>query len=186
MGLIELKKELQEVAKTGDVAKILEVANKIKLAEVEALKQLAIQHKAEFDASTALREEIAKEIHATVKAIASIKRLAEVKATGFTFKLDVAAKAATDTEPAVEAVKHLSVALTVAGVKAPKAGNGGGYQGGKTKDEYGMSLGDVFEKFANDEERTKLAAATSNTAQWQVKVAVKKRAIASELLVVKA
>jgi len=73
--------------------------------------------------------------------------------------------------------------LTVAGIKAPKAGNGG-YQGGKTKDEYGMSLGDVFEKFANNDERTKLAAATSNSTQWQVKVAVKKRAIAEGLLIV--
>jgi len=183
MDIAKLKLELQEVAISGDVAKILEVANKIKLAEVEEVKAKAAKAKAEFDAKATLRQEIATELHKAVIALPSIKRLAEVAATGFTFKLDTPAKAATETEPAVEAVKHLSVALTVAGIKAPKAGNGG-YQGGKTKDEYGMSLGDVFEKFADNDERTKLAAATSNSTQWQVKVAVKKRAIAEGLLIV--
>lgn len=176
----KLKAELKTVAATGDIKAILEVANKIKAAEVEENKAKVAKAKAEFDAKAKEREEIAIAIFEAIKALPVIKRLAEVNATGFTFKLNVPAKAKTDTEDAVEAVVYKSVALTVAGIKAPR-GNGG-YQGGKTKDEYGMSLGDVFDKFATGDEKAKLAAATSNSAQWQVKVAVKKRALAEGLL----
>jgi len=68
--------------------------------------------------------------------------------------------------------------------KGPKARSGGGGGGaGKTKDQYGRSLGEVFEAFATDEERAALEAAKGDgNKTFAVKVGVKKRAIAEGLL----
>ena len=68
--------------------------------------------------------------------------------------------------------------LDVPVIKAHKAGAGAT---GKTKTEFGVSLNEVFEKFATPADKAKLAGA-SNSRQWQVKVAVKKRALAAGLL----
>jgi len=68
--------------------------------------------------------------------------------------------------------------------KGPKARSGGGGGGaGKTKDQYGQSLGEVFEAFATDEDRAALEAAKGDgNKTYAIKVGVKKRAIAQGLL----
>ena len=112
-----------------------------------------------------------------------------------------------NTTPMLEAVKAtgwtisyklegdiLDVALAVPALKKTRAstGNGGA---GKTKDEYGMSLAEVFEKYANPDERAKLTEAEAkdvvaseklgkhtNSNAWRIKNEVKKRVIAEGLL----
>lgn len=143
-------------------------------AKAEVAKEQAEKARAEAEALAGKREALATAIHQQVRQLGLDKSLAEVKSWGFTYKLDKMVPNESDTS-------YKSVALSVQTVKV-KTGKGGGGNTGKSKDEYGKSLGEIFEEFANDEDRTKLAAATSGSAQWQVKVAVKKAAIASGAL----
>lgn len=79
-------------------------------------------------------------------------------------------------------------------IKTRKSGGTGG-GAGKTKDDYGMSLTEVYEKYHTAEDDGKLAEAelkdkeaseklgkTTNSNAWRVKNEVKKAAIASGLL----
>lgn len=71
-----------------------------------------------------------------------------------------------------------AVKLVVPTIKARSSGGGGGTRV-SSKDEYGMSLDEIFIKFATAEEQRELAEAETNSAKWQVKNKVKKAAIAS-------
>ena len=54
------------------------------------------------------------------------------------------------------------VALAVLPTK--RVGGGGGGGGGTSKAEYGLALGEIFDKFATDADKANLASATSNIA----------------------
>jgi hypothetical protein len=71
--------------------------------------------------------------------------------------------------------------------QAPKAvktakGTSTGGGTGKSVQEYGMKLQDIVDKFATEEEKVAIDNAESNSKSWQLKVAVKKRAIEAGLL----
>ena len=159
----ELKTALRKALDAGEDNEVVRLAREITKVKAE-------QAKADVEKFAKAREELAIAIHKTVKGLSEVAKLVDVGAQGFTYKVDGYPEAD---------IKYKSVALTIPGLK--RAGGGGG-GGGKTKDEYGMSLGEVFEKFATAEDRAKLNTAASGSAQWQVKIAVKKFAIEQGLL----
>ena len=163
--------ELQtKIAGAKDMKEAKEIiANYNKTVADEKKKEaLAIQKENEALAGT--REKLAVVIWEASKAF--IAELTKVKAQGFTFKLDT------------EEIKYKSVALTVAGAKRASGGGGGG-NGGKTKDEIGISLGELVETYATDAEKQAIANAPSNSRSWQLKVQAKKRILADNPSLVK-
>jgi len=152
-------------------------------------KSKAEHHKVELEAqrkeAEALageREKLAVSIHKyIVGKEGMLDSLAKVKSKGFTFKLD---------EPDVQ---YKSVSLTVPTIKTKtSSGNGGA---GKTKDEFGMSLQEVYDKFhtaddgvkmldalAKDEAASEKLGKKTNSNAWRVKNEVKKRVLADGLL----
>jgi len=174
MSIEELRAQMRAAIDKNDVDAMDSIAIQIVASKKERAKVEADRLLKESEALADVREKLAAKTHQMLKGIPGLdKELVAVKAWGFTYKVDKA-------NPNEPDIVYKSVSLTTAAVKAPKAGGGGST--GKSKDEFGLSLGEIFDKFATDEDKTKLAAATSGSSQWQVKVAVKKRAIASGLL----
>ena len=170
--LDELKKQLATAIATGNDAEFNRIVATIAKMKSELAKAAAESAKKEAEALAGVREQVATAVYKAVKALNLDDALIKVKAQGFTYRLD-----APDAEGVM--VHQKSAALLVPTVKTARGGTTGG---GKSKDEYGMSLGTIFDKFANEEDQGKLAEAETNSKQWQVKVAVKKRAIAEGLL----
>jgi len=68
---------------------------------------------------------------------------------------------------------------------APKAaGKGSGTNAGKTSEQYGVSLGSIFEQYANAEERAAHDSLppSENTKRWNIKKRVRDRAISEGLI----
>ena len=174
--LEELKNKMAEAVQafkdTGDMTAIQAVSKEMDKAKSELAKQEAARLLKESEALAGAREELAAKIHEAIKALKLDKELKAVKAWGFTYKVDRAVPNELD-------VSYKAVTLSTQQVKVKQAGAGAG---GRSKEEYGVSLGAIFNKFATEEDKVKLAQATSNSGQWQVKVAVKKKAIADGLL----
>ena len=174
--LAELKAKIAAALTSGDDTAFMAAVGQLAKAKSEVAKAQAAQAQAEATQLAGAREKLAVDIFKDVKAGKAIEniayRLKAVKATGFTFSLDMP-----DANGVMTVQK--SVSLSVPSVKKPR-GSGAGTIG-KTKDEYGMSLGEVAERFGTAEEKAKVAAA-SGSQQWQAKVAIKKRAIAEGLL----
>ena len=167
MELNELKAQMQKALADGDDAKFWELHKAVGKLKSEAM-QFEVKRQQEEDTKlSGARLKLASRILKDNSAREYGSELVAVKAAGFTYKLPY------------EGSDIPTVALLVPSVKTARGGTTGG---GKTKDELGMSLGEVFDKFATDQERTKLATAASGSAQWQVKVAVKKRAIKDNLI----
>lgn len=182
----ELQVRMAEAIANNDVAAMEAIAGEITKGKSDRHKAEVEAQRKEAEAMAGDREALATTIHTAIvqngaKGVADIAgKLTTLKATGFTFKLDT------------EEVQYKSVALTVPAIgKAKASGNGGG-GAGKTKDEFGMSLAEVYDKFKTDEDEAKLAEAqvkdeeastklgkTTNSNQWRVKNEVKKRVIAS-------
>lgn len=171
MSIVDLQKQMAEAISKNDVAGMEAIAAQIVAGKRDRAKVEAERLQKESEALAGKREALAARIHARVQELGLDSQLKEVKGWGFAYKVDKA-------NPAEPDITYKSVSLTTAVVKAPRAGGGGG-GAGKSKDEYGMSLGDIFDKFATDDDKAKLAAATTGSSQWQVKVAVKKQAIAA-------
>ena len=178
MTIEELKGKMQEAVKvfqdTGDMSGIQAVSKEMDRAKSELAKQEAVRLQKEAETLAGAREELAIKIHDAVKELKLDKELKAVKAWGFAYKVDKA-------NPDELDIIYKSVNLTTRQVKKAKAGTGGAARG-KSKDEYGISLGEIFNRFATDEDKKRYAAAASNSGQWQVKVAVKKRALDAGLL----
>lgn len=172
MGIQDLQAQMATAIAKNDVKAMEEVATQIVAGKKERAKVEATRLLKESEALAGTREKLATRIHVAIKALNLDREIVAIKGWGFTYKVD-------RTNPNEPDITYKSVSLTTAVVKAPRAVSGGT---GKSKDEFGLSLGEIFEKFANDEDRTKLAGAETGSRQWQVKVAVKKRALADGLL----
>jgi len=172
----------------GDVKAQEDIAKKLLAGAQERRKVEVEAQRKESEALAGAREALATAIHEQVKALKLDKSLKDMRAWGFTYKVD----RANPNEPDVE---YKSVSLSVTAIKERKASSGNGGGAGKTKDEYGLSLGEVFERFANDDDRGKLAEAeasdkvaseklghSTNSNAWRIKNQVKKRALADGLL----
>ena len=170
----KMKLAVAEFNKTGDMKAIQAVSAELNKAKAELAKVEADKIRKEAEELAGKRETLAHQIHQLVRDLKLDKAIIGVKGWGFTYKVDKA-------NPSEPDVSYKSVQLAVATVKA-KTGKGGVGATGKSKDEYGKSLGEIFEEYATVEDIENLAKATSNSSQWQVKVAVKKRAITAGLL----
>ena len=189
----DLKSELSKALASNDVAAITLASQAIVEHQKSIAKAEAEKARAEAEALSGKRTELATELTKTIKASSLGKAnfsisVADVKLAAELVKIvpDIAAK--------VEAVKGTVISyklpdeqsdtarVALAVVATKRTGTGTGGRAGKTKDEYGLTLHEVFEKFATAEDRVKLEQATSGSAQWQVKLAVKKAAIANGTL----
>ena len=192
MSIEELKAQMALAVKTfnetGDMTKIQEVSNAMNKQKVEIARANADKLLKENEALAGNREMLAKSLHRVIagsvtckndtEAIELVKQLSgdiqslpAMKAWGFTYKVDKA-------NPSEPDVVYKTVSLSTAVVKVRKAGGGGGAVG-KSKDEYGLSLQEIVDKFATDDEKVAITGAETNSKSWQLKVAVKKAAIAA-------
>lgn len=182
----ELQKKMAEAMSKNDVKAIEAIASEIVKSKADRHKAEAEGLRKEAEAMAGAREKLATAIHGAVKGLGLDVELTKQKAWGFTYKVDKAVPNEPDTS-------YKSVSLSTQQVKARASGEGGG--AGKTKDEYGMSLSEVFEKFATDDDRVKLAEAkakddetlartgkTNQGYQYNVRKEVKKQALASGAL----
>ena len=188
MSMQELKAKMQSAIASGDVKAIEEIASEIVKSKSERRKAEIEAVVKENEALAGKRSELAEEIRKEVNGFSDItNKLAGLKANGFTYHR----KGEKDAN-GVELAKS-SCGLLVPTIK--KHGGGGNGGAGKTKTEYGMSLSEVFDKFANDEDKVKLADAeakdkvateklgkSTNSNAWRIKNEVKKQAIADGLL----
>ena len=181
MSLADLQKQMSEALAANDVRKIEEIATAIVRSKSERAREEAELARKESEALAGKREELANSIKSMVKKLGLDKSIADVKAKGFNYTIDHKEDEKGRLDPNGSVRVTGGVGLIVPAVKARKAGGVGG-GAGKTKDEFGMSLTEVFDKFATKEDQEKLATAESNSAQWQVKNSVKKRAIKDGLL----
>jgi len=177
----ELQVKMAEAIANNDVVAMEAIAGEITKGKSDRHKQEVEAQRKEAEAMAGDREKLAVELWAyTVKMPGLKDKLTALKATGFTFSLDNAE------------TQYKSVALKVPAVGKAKASGGNGGGAGKTKDEFGMSLQEVYDKFKTDEDEVKLAEAqvkdeeasaklgkTTNSNAWRVKNEVKKRVIAS-------
>jgi hypothetical protein len=175
----QLTKQMADAIAKGDTKAIEEAAAAIQKSKAERHKAEAEAMRKEAEALAGKREELAKAINSAVKTLNLDIKIAELKAKGFTYTIDHREDANGKIDAKGEVKVTGGVGLLVPSVRKGTGGAGGA---GKTKDEFGMSLQEVFEKFATDDERDKLAAAESNSAQWAVKNSVKKRVIKDGLL----
>jgi hypothetical protein len=170
MTMEQLKAQVAAALASGNDVDFLTAIAAVAKQKAEIAKAQAEQARIENEKLAGERTKVATEIQKLVKGLKLDKLIAGVKAHGFTYSLD---------EPDANGVMthHGSVSMSVPTVKAKRTSIGAGSTG-KSKSEYGMSLGEIFEKFATDEDRAKLTQATTNSQQWAVKVAVKKQALA--------
>jgi len=161
-------KKFQETGEMGDIQAVTKAMDK---AKADIAKEQATKLQAEATALAGAREKLAASIHAQVKALGIDKAITDVKGWGFTYKVDKA-------NPAEPDIVYKTVSLSTAVVKTRKGGGTGG-GAGKSKDEYGLSLSEIVAKFATPDELAAINAADTNSKSWQLKVAVKKAAIAA-------
>jgi len=174
MSIQDLQAQMAEAISKNDVAAMENVASQIVAGKKDRAKAEAEQLQKEAEQLAGKREDTAAKIFELLNVNEGIKSmLKEVKARGFNFYIKTSY--AVPGEPEV----HQQASCGLILVQAVKARAVGTSSTGKSKDEFGLSLGEIFEKFATAEDRIKLAAATTGSSQWQVKVAVKKAAIAA-------
>ena len=172
-----LQERMLEAIQANDVnAQELLAAELVKARSSRIKAESEVQAK-EAEALAKQRESLAVRIHEAVKALGLDKEIAELKARGFNYYIKTSYTV--PGQPDVHQQPSCGLILAQAPKVKGASGNGGA---GKSKDEFGMSLGEIFDKFATDADKARLTEATTNSSQWQVKVAVKKRAIAEGLL----
>ncbi len=186
----ELIANFTKATETGD-------SNAIEAAALAITKSKSDRHKAEAESlrleAEALSGTRELEAAALLKEVSSLNHLLErlslVKATGFTFT----AKGTPIGADKVPQEKS-SIALSVPVVRATRSGGTGG---GKTKDETGMSLSEVYDLYATEDDKAKMVeaeaadnkhavehglATAKQSNRWRVKNDVKKRVLADGTL----
>lgn len=138
--ITELIARIKEAEAKGDTKAIEAIAAEIVKSKTDRAKAEAEGLRKEAEALAGKREALAKKIHQQLHGSEFDKLLVDVKSWGFTYKVDKA-------NPAEPDIMYKSVSLSTQQVKARKAGAGGG--AGRTKDELGMSLQEVYDKFAD-------------------------------------
>ena len=171
--LEELKAKAKTALEAGDDVAFMSVVAEINKAKADIAKAQAVQALKEATELAGVREALELEIFKAVKALKLDKSIKEVKAYGFTYKVD---RVDTSVVPPLT-TKETRAYMVVPMVKTVKVSGAG--SSGKSKVEFGMSLGEIFNRFATDDDKAKLAAATSNSVGWQIKTAVKKAALAA-------
>ena len=185
-----LKKQLQDALASGDVGTITRASQAVADFQRAQARVAAERVREETNRLSGERQALAEELTKIIRASKLGKANFSITLENIVLALELV-KLAPDIVKQVEAVKGTTVifklpdeqsdkARTALAVVPTKRSSGGGVgRTGKTSEEYGMSLNEVYEKFATPEDKAKMADATSNSSQWQIKVAVKKQAIAN-------
>ncbi|KKN81699.1 hypothetical protein LCGC14_0316110 [marine sediment metagenome] len=167
--------KLVEAGTDGGTDALMAAVGNLSKAKGLIAKAKAEALKAEAEALSGIRASKATSIYSIITRNPEIiTALSETKAKGFTFTVS-GLPDATGTPVVIK-----SVSLAVPAIKGSRAGVGGG--AGKTKTMYGMSLAEVFAKYANADEQSKLESCEEpniNSKQWQIKTTVKDRVVAS-------
>jgi hypothetical protein len=183
----QLKVLAMQALTDGNDTEFLKISAQMRSFKSDIAKAEAEKLKKEAEALSGVRTELAGKIHARIMSQMTklVTELATVKATGFTFKVD--APDATGTM-----INYKSVELTVPTVKTKTARTGGGGSTGKSKSEFGLTLDEIYQKFKTSEDEAKMSEAiakdedvkaktgkSNSVNQYNVKLGVKKAAIAS-------
>lgn len=188
MSLQELQAKMKKAIESGDAKAIEDIAQEIVKSKGDRRKADAAAAQKEAEDLAGVRQSLAElirqAIDETIPDLAA--QLSKVKCDEFRYQAK--GKLDANQTPLADSAVGLNVPVT----KKASTGNG---SAGKTKDEFGLSLAEVFEKFATDEDRTKLVKAevkdedvlkrtgkTNRGYQHNVKNEVKKRALADGLL----
>ena len=168
----QMDKAVAEFQKTGDMTAIQAASKATDKAKAEIAKEQAVKLGVEAAALAGKREELEKKVFAAVQTLGLDKEIKSMKVKGFNYFIDC------DYELAGEQV-HNVANVGLIHFQAPKVKKAGGGGTGKSKDEYGLSLLEIVDKYGTDAEKAAIAATESNSKSWQLKVAVKKAAIAA-------
>jgi len=190
----ELSAKLAEAIANNDVAAIEALSAEVVKSKTERHKAEIERERKEQEALAGKREALTKTINEAVKGLNLDKAIADMRAKGFTYTINHTEDDKGRIDPNGTVKVTGGVGLLIPAIKAHKTGGAGG-GGGKTKDEFGMSLSEVFERFATAEDRKRLAEAEAKDAAikaqtgksnsvnaYNVKQAVKKAALAAGLL----
>lgn len=181
MTLEDLQKQMAEAVSKNDIKAMEQLAEQIVAGKKERIKAEAEAARKEAEALAGEREAFEKKVYEAIKALNLDAKLLGLKCKSFTYTANHKENADGKLDANGEVKVTGAVKLHTPAVKSKKSSGGNG-SSGKTKDEFGMSLQEVFEKFATDDERTKLENAVSNSVAWQIKNQVKKRAISEGLI----
>ena len=171
--LDQLKAEMRVAIDEGKDADVARLAKAIQKHSSDIVKAEAEKLKKEAESMAGDREKLATVIHKRIASEfkAELSKLAEVKAKGFTYKLD-------DGE-----ITYKSVALLVPTVRKSGGGGGGG-TGVTIQSQTGLRRSELVEQYATDEEKAKIkaafdgAASSPGSAKWGAEKPVVKRILA--------
>ena len=190
--ITELQAKMAAAIANNDVKAIEEIAMEIVKGKADRRKSEAEALKKEAEELAGVREKLAGELVKVMHQVKGLnKMLEDVKVWSFTYTRRG--------QPDVNGVEVTNDRVSLAIPQAPKSkkSGGGGGNTGKTKDEFGMSLDEVYNKFANEEERGRFASAEAvdvkfatehgltspkQSNRWRIKNEVKKRALKEGLL----
>lgn len=177
MSIQDLQAQMAEAIAKNDVASMEAIAGQIVAGKKERAKVEADKLLKEAEQLAGKREALGAKIFHVVQGLGLDKELVEMKSKGFSYFVKTSY-----TVPGQPEV-HQQASCGLILVTAPKTHKAGGSgASGKSKDEYGLSLSEIVEKFATAEERAAIVSAVNNSQSWQKKMVVKKRAIAERLL----
>ena len=152
--LVELKSDMVKAVDSGDYAAVQRIGRQMASMGGEEVKKDTERH-------AAAREQLAAIIWNDISGKYK-EQIATVKALGFVFKMDTSE------------TQYKAVQLIVPSSK----GNHVGGKGNKTVSEYGMRLGEVFDKFATADEKASIDGKARNQVN-DIKIKVLKRVVAS-------
>ncbi len=181
--LEQLRSAMAAALQAGDDVQYEALAKDWRNHKADREKALAEAAAKESEALAGGREKLAIAIFKAIQRIPQLKELETVKASGFTFHVDVVKLDENGTDIGT---KHTAVALLVPTLKVAKTrtASGGGVRG-KTKAEFGLSSAEVLERFGTADEKAEGALLKTQGREdradsklYALQQIVKKRAIA--------
>lgn len=172
----KLMQELAAASANQDLAEVIRLGNILRKQKSEVEKAEAAKLQKEAEELAGAREALGVNIHkAIAKAMPEMLReVAQVKAQGFTYKLD-------GVDAQGGKVTYKSVALLVPQAKAKKASASSGVRV-STEEETGLKLGDLIDQYATQDEKAEIETAVAEvedakkgSRKWQAQMKVKSR-----------
>ena len=172
--LKQAERALLEASKTGDVGKIRMASKAVDAAEAREVAEAKAKARAQWEAQATARGELTVKVLDAMKVVSTQFLPEIVKLVGK--ELAIIKFIATPEGSFECKIVKAEPALG----KGTRASKGGGKH--STLKEFGKGLDQVYEEFATAEDRAKFELAGSKGSQWNIKVEVKKRAIAEGML----
>lgn len=163
----ELKKRLHQELDDNDLDAVFSTTAKLKKLQAEEAEKAREARLAKARAATEELDSAVVQLVKQANVISALTALAQVYGKERNVNIIIP-------------LDDVNAACVMPLEKARAGRTGGG--GGTTKDQFGMSLADVFDQFASDEERKQMSTAEGGSAQWALKNRVKNRAIREGLI----